>query len=218
MMCGLVACCMTLKRACAAGIKLSPLPGHVRQVKQHEAELDALKRALRVAGDAQASEYARGRSEAAAEAAPLRDAAAAVPRLQADLAKTRAALQEQLVRASSFDESEMLDRRVVKKLLVSEVALSCHWCFMWPPYAWCFPGGHMPRAVQSLSVANAAVRERHSSVSMPAQLSCRPCDTRHFVGYDATPCLPFGVAAGDIFPATAERTRHPWADRQYAGG
>jgi hypothetical protein len=113
-------------------------------VKQHEAELDALKRALRIAGDTQASEYARGRSEAAAEAAPLRDAAAAVPRLQADLAKTRAALQEQLVRASSFDESEMLDRRVVKKLLVSEVALFCHWCFMWPPYAWCSPGGTCP--------------------------------------------------------------------------
>jgi hypothetical protein len=104
-------------------------------VKQHEAELDALKRALRIAGDTQASEYARGRSEAAAEAAPLRDAAAAVPRLQADLAKTRAALQEQLVRASSFDESEMLDRRVVKKLLVSEVALPCRWCLMWPPNA-----------------------------------------------------------------------------------
>jgi hypothetical protein len=71
-----------------------------------------------VALDAQATEYARGKADALGEVSTLRDAAAALPRVQADLAKTRAALQEQLVRASSFHESDMLDRRVVKKLLV----------------------------------------------------------------------------------------------------
>jgi hypothetical protein len=72
---------------------------------------------LQARGD---SEYARGRREESDAAAGLRERAAAADRLEADLARSMAALQEQLMRASSFDESQMLDRRIVKKLFVRD--------------------------------------------------------------------------------------------------
>ena len=88
------------------------------QTRAHSEELQRVLKRVEDATAAQSVEYERGKREALEAMAEFRDRAAAADKLQQELAKTRAALQEQLVRASSFNESEMLDRRVVKKLLV----------------------------------------------------------------------------------------------------
>jgi hypothetical protein len=109
-----------LKSCCAVGT----FGTCALQIRGHQEAEAALRRQLSEAVTAQAAEYERGRHDGNEASAPLREKAAMLERVQADLAKTRAALQEQLIRASSFNESEMLDRRIVKKLLVRPVASS----------------------------------------------------------------------------------------------
>jgi chromosome segregation ATPase len=64
-------------------------------------------------------QYERGRADGVAEFASVKEAASTLPRVQAELAKTKQALQEQLHRVASLTDSEMLDRRVIRKLLVT---------------------------------------------------------------------------------------------------
>ena len=66
-----------------------------------------------------AQEAARGYADAMAATKDARAAASTVPTLHAELDRVRRALQEQLARAASADASELIDRRIVRKMLVT---------------------------------------------------------------------------------------------------
>ena len=85
----------------------------------HKEAVGALQEMVDHLTEKSVSEYDRGRTEALGECAGLRAEAERVPGLEEELVKLRKALEEQLARAASADATEMVDRRVIRKLMVT---------------------------------------------------------------------------------------------------